>query len=59
MSFVKHLTLTFTVGLHAKIEYPVSARQQARCQPLRVIERFRVESSSLSTVIVGHSNNDL
>jgi len=55
MYFVKHLTLTFPVGLPAKITHHVPASQQVRFQPLRVIERFCVESSNLSTVIVGHS----
>jgi len=59
MCFVKHLTLTFSVGLPVKINYPVPARQQVRYQPLRVIERFCIESSNLSTVIVGNSSNDL
>ena len=58
MCFAKHLTLTFSVGLPAKINYPVPARQQVRFQPLRVIERFCVEISK-STVIVGNSSNDL
>jgi len=40
MCFVKHLTLTFSVGMPAKINYPVPASQQVRFQPLRVIELF-------------------
>jgi len=59
MCFVKDLTFTFSVGLPAKINYPVPASHQVRFQPLRVIERFCVESSNLSTMIVGHSSNDL
>ena len=59
MCFVKYLTLTFSVGLPAKMNYLVPASQQVRFQPLRVIENFCVESSNLSTVIVGHSSNDL
>jgi len=43
----------------AKINYPYPASQQVRLQPLRVIERFRVESSNLSTLIVGYCSNDL
>jgi len=42
-----------------KNNYPVPASQQLRFQPLRVIECFCAESSDLSTVIVGHSSNDL
>jgi len=42
MCFVKHLTLTYGVGLPAKIGYPVPARQQVRYQPLLVNEFFRV-----------------
>jgi len=57
MCIVKHLP--FSVGLLAKMKYPVPAGQQARYQLLRVIEGFCVESRNLSTVIVGHSNNDL
>jgi len=56
---LSHLTLTFSVGLPAKINYPVPASQQVRFQPLRVIERFCVETSNLTTVILGHSSNDL
>jgi len=59
MCFVKHLTLAFSVGMPAKINYPYPASQQVRLQPLRVIERFRVESSNLSTLIVGYCSNDL
>ena len=59
MCFFKHLNLTFSVGLPEKINYLVPASQQIRFQPLRVIERFCVESSNLSTVIVGNSSNDL
>jgi len=55
MCFVKYLTLTCLVGLPEKIDYPVPASQQVRFQSLRVIERFFVESSNLSTVIVGQS----
>jgi len=51
--------LTYSVGLPAKINYPVPASQQVRFPQLRVIEHFCVESSNLSTVIVGHSSNDL
>jgi len=56
--FVRHLTLAFSVGMPSKINYPFLASQQVRFQPLRVIERFSVESSNLSTVIVGHCSND-
>jgi len=59
MCFFKHLTLTFSVGLPAKINYPIPASQQVRFQLLRVIEHFCVESSNLSAVIAGHSSNDL
>ena len=55
----KHLTLTFSVGLPEKINYPVPASHQVRFQPLRVIERFCVDSSNFSAAIVEHSSNDL
>jgi len=42
MYFVKYSTLTFSVGLHAKINNPVPA-SQVRFQQFRVIERFCVE----------------
>jgi len=58
MCFVKHLTLTFSVGLPAKMNHPDPASQQVRFQPLRVIERFCVESGNLSTVIVENSSKD-
>jgi len=45
MCFVKHLTVKFSVGLSAKINNPVHARQ-ARFQQFRVIERFYVEGSN-------------
>jgi len=59
MCFVKHLSLTLSVGLPAKINYPVPATQQVRFQLLRVTERFCIESGNLSRVIVGHPSNDL
>jgi len=59
MCFVKHVTLAFSVGMPAKINYPFPGSQQVRFQPLRVIERFCVESSNVSTVIVGYCSNDL
>jgi len=45
MCCVNHLTLTFPVGLPAKIDNPVPA-SQARFQQFRACERFCVEGSS-------------
>jgi len=45
MFSVKNLTLTFPVGLPAKINNPVQA-SQVRFQQFRVIERFCVERSN-------------
>jgi len=42
---VKYLTMTFLVGLPAKIDNPVHD-SQVRFQQFRVIERFCVESSN-------------
>jgi len=47
MCFVKCLTLTFSVGLPAKISNPIPA-SQARFQQFRVIARFCVEGSNKS-----------
>jgi len=45
MCCVKYLTITFLVGLPAKIDNPVPA-SQVRFQQFRVIERFGVEGSN-------------
>jgi len=45
MCFVYYSTVTFSVGLPAKIYNPVPA-SQVRFQQFRVIERFFVESSN-------------
>jgi len=45
MCFVKYLTVTFVVGLPAKINDPVPA-SQVRFQQFRVTERFCVEGSN-------------
>jgi len=45
MRCVKYLTTTFPIGLPAKIDHPVPARQ-VRFQQFHVIERFGVEGSN-------------
>jgi len=45
MCFVKYLTVTFLVGLPAKINNPLPA-SQIRFRQFRVIERFCVEGSN-------------
>jgi len=45
MCFVEYLTVTFSVGLPAKINIPVPASQE-RFQQFRVIKRFYVEGSN-------------
>jgi len=57
MRFVKHLIVTFSVGLPAKINNPVPA-SQVRFQQFRVIKRFCVEGSNKDSER-GHSSNDL
>jgi len=43
--FVKYLTVSFSVGLPAKINNPVPA-SQVRFQQFRIIERYCVEDSN-------------
>jgi len=45
MCFVKYLIVTFSVGLPAKINNPVSG-SQTRFQLIFVIDRFSVEGSN-------------
>jgi len=45
MCFVKYLTMTFPVGLPAKIDNPVPS-SQVQFQQFCVIERFCVEGSN-------------
>jgi len=47
MCFVKHLTVTFPVGLPAKFNNPFPA-SEVRFQRFRVIERFCLEESNRS-----------
>jgi len=57
MCCVTYLTVTFSVGLPAKINKPVPA-SQARFQQLRIIERFCVEGSNKRSDR-GRASNDL
>jgi len=58
MRFDKYLTVTFSVGLPAKMNNHVPA-SPVRFQHFRVIERFRVVSSNKRSDRVRHSSNDL
>jgi len=56
MWFVRYLTVTFSVGLHAKIKI--------HCPPDKhdfnnSVSLIGFESQATSAVIVGHSSNDL
>jgi len=61
MCFVKHLILTFSVGLPAKINHPDPARRQ----PTSVISTitchwtFFRRKGNLSTVFMGNSSKDV
>jgi len=57
MCCVKNLTVTFAVGLPAKIDKPVTA-SQVRFQQFCVTERFYFEGSNKRSDR-GHSSNDL
>jgi len=58
MCCVNYLTMTFPVGLPAKIGDPVPA-SQVRFQQFRAIERFCVEGSNKRSDRGRHSSNDL